>query len=942
MQRQPQSPLRGRDDEIAVLRGFLSKVSAGTGGTVIIEGSPGLGKTRLLEECAALAAGMSFRVGHGSADPGSLTDALGALYEALFEGDTPLADRSALSDLHASREYLFWHLQDVQALIEEAALDSPVLLCLDDLHWSAATFAVAMRQLLPRLASLPVAWAMTFRPGQGTHQVQTAKSSMIQSGTDLIRLGPVDRDAVAQIAQDVLGAEADDELLRKAERVQGNPFLLVEFFRGLKDDGLVAIKSGRASLVADRLPHRLSDSMRRRLASMSGASERVATVACGLGRRFTVHELVAMSDISIADLVSPINDLLQADIFAVEEDTLTFRHDLIREAVRRSLPGPVRRALDRQAADVLLARGALPTEVAVQLVESSEPGDQTAIEIILKAAQVLSSSDPDGAADLAERALGLAPINTLRGPLVACRVVCLFAAGRAEEGKRFADSALRRALPMEEEARVRFSIASMFDISAEVRAENARAGLALPALSTDLRASLLAALYHSLTSSGHTDEALEVEASAREAAYASTDPSSWLRFEVPEAGLRYREFNFQRALDVVNTALRRDYNGQEDARIRLAHIMRSSILAALDRFDEALDGLNECIAAAQQDRQHWALRTFETNKGDLTLQIGDLLEAGAALEGRYTIDDAHLVVGVLHAKAVVALGKLKIHLGDQLGALEQAEIAKVMLHSDVPHVRHSATWYLALLALSQGDLVGAHVWLCSHGIEGRLEVLPLFPHEVTDDVELIRIAAGIGDEELADHAMSLTQRRAEQNPSLLSCRAALSHCRGLWSESVDDLKDAARFYKKGPRPLGYASALEDLGKVLSHHGDDALAIEAFNEAFTVTVTAGASWDSARIRARLRRLGVRRGPSRAERPKTGLNSLTTTEAAVARLAAAGHTDKQIAEKLYISPHTAHTHLRHIFEKLGINSRVHLSRFVDTRTLGSLNSLGGTSG
>ena len=175
MQRQPQSPLRGRDDEIAVLRGFLSKVSAGTGGTVIIEGSPGLGKTRLLEESAALAAGMSFRVGHGSADPGSLTDALGALYEALFEGDTPLADRSALSDLHASREYLFWHLQDVQALIEEAALDSPVLLCLDDLHWSAATFAVAMRQLLPRLASLPVAWAMTFRPGQGTHQVQTAR-----------------------------------------------------------------------------------------------------------------------------------------------------------------------------------------------------------------------------------------------------------------------------------------------------------------------------------------------------------------------------------------------------------------------------------------------------------------------------------------------------------------------------------------------------------------------------------------------------------------------------------------------------------------------------------------------------------------------------------------------------------------------------------------------
>jgi DNA-binding CsgD family transcriptional regulator len=941
MKRHPQSALRGRDDEVAILRRFLAKVSAGTSAAVIIEGSPGLGKTRLLEECAALAAGMSFRIGHGSAEPGPLTEALGALYEALFEGDSPLASRSRLSDLHASPEYLFWHLQDVQAIIEEAALDSPLLLCLDDLHWSTATCAVAMRQLPPRLASLPVAWAMTFRPDQGLRQVQTAKSWMIESGTDLIRLGPVGREAVAQIAADVLGAEADEELLRKAERVQGNPFLLVEYFRGLQDDGLVAVDSGRASLVAERLPHRVSDSMRRRLASMSGASERVATFACGLGRRFTVHDLAAMTNISIADLMAPVNNLLQADIFAVEDDSLTFRHDLIREAVRRSLAGPVRRALDREAADVLLARGALPSEVAVQLVESAEPGDQTAIEIILKAAQVLGSSDPDGAADLAERALDLAPINTLRGPLVACRAICLFAAGRAEEGKRFADSALRRALPIEEEARVRFSIASMFDISPEIRAENARAGLALPALSAELRASLSAALYHSLTASGHIEEALEVEASAREAAYASAESVSWLRFEVPESGLRYREFNFQRAIDISNVAVRRDYGGQEDARVRLAHSMRSSILVALDRFDEALEGLDENIVAAQQDHQNWAVRILEMNKGKLKLQMGDLAEAGVFLEGQFTLDEAHLISGVLHAPAVVALGKLMIHLGNQLGAIEQAEIAKVMLHSDTAYVRRHAMWYLALLALSQGDLMGAHVWLCSQGNEERLEIFPLFPHEVTDDAELVRIAAAVGDEELAVHSISLTERRAEQNPSVLSCSAALSHSRGIWSESVDDLRVAAMLYKKGPRPLATASSLEDLGKILSHQGENAQAIEAFDEALTMTTAVGADWDSARIRARLRRLGVRRRSSRAERPKTGFNSLTATEAAVARLAAAGNTDKQIAEKLYISPHTAHTHLRHIFEKLGVNSRVHLSRLVDSRAPGFSSSPGGTS-
>jgi hypothetical protein len=151
--------------------------------------------------------------------------------------------------------------------------------------------------------------------------------------------------------------------------------------------------------------------------------------------------------------------------------------------------------VDRQAADVLLAHGALPVEVATQLVESAEPGDDVAIETALKAAQFLGASDPAAAAELAAKALGLTPIrHALRGPLVAQRVVSLFEAGLAEEGKRFADSALRLAMPAEEEARVRVGVASMFDLSPEVRAENARAGLALPSLSTDLRAGLWAAL----------------------------------------------------------------------------------------------------------------------------------------------------------------------------------------------------------------------------------------------------------------------------------------------------------------------------------------------------------------------------------------------------------------------------------------------------------------
>ena len=155
------------------------------------------------------------------------------------------------------------------------------------------------------------------------------------------------------------------------------------------------------------------------------------------------------------------------------------------------------------------------------------------------------------------------------------------------------------------------------------------------------------------------------------------------------------------------------------------------------------------------------------------------------------------------------------------------------------------------------------------------------------------------------------------NPTVASCAAAAAHVRGIWFESVQDLEKAAELYRDGPRPLAYASALEDLGRVrVAAGGDTALAIGSFDEALSIATRIGAEWDSARLRGRLRRLGVRRRLVGSERPKTGWASLTDPEINVATLAAEGRTNRQIAESLFISPHTVNMHLRHIFGKLGI--------------------------
>jgi hypothetical protein len=148
---------------------------------VLVEGRAGLGKTRLLDACASLASGMSFRVGRGMAEPGRSVVDLEALLDAMFDGQDPLVARHALSALHSSPEQTFWLLHDLQALLEEAALANPMLICLDDVQWAGSRFALAMRQLPQRLASLPVAWVMAFRPNQGPPAVVEAKQVLLDT-----------------------------------------------------------------------------------------------------------------------------------------------------------------------------------------------------------------------------------------------------------------------------------------------------------------------------------------------------------------------------------------------------------------------------------------------------------------------------------------------------------------------------------------------------------------------------------------------------------------------------------------------------------------------------------------------------------------------------------------------------------------------------------------
>jgi DNA-binding CsgD family transcriptional regulator len=344
----------------------------------------------------------------------------------------------------------------------------------------------------------------------------------------------------------------------------------------------------------------------------------------------------------------------------------------------------------------------------------------------------------------------------------------------------------------------------------------------------------------------------------------------------------------------------------------------------LDRLDEALQMSIANVAAAQRDRQGWALGLFEAGRGRQLLQMGRLSDAAAALEARFTPDVAAQVANVPDAAGIVALGRVALHTGDQPLRRRAREIAQLMLDQSAPGVRRHAAWLLALLAMAEGDAARAHRWLCALGEDERTSIVPLFPMDVADEARLVHIALAVQDHELGAVATLATQQRSRLNPTIRSIAAAAAHVSGLLHHSRQDLAEAVELYEGGARPLALALAVEDLGDASVASGPTQEGLDAYGRALELYTRAGAAWDAGRIRGHLRALGVRRRLVSAKRPERGWEAMTESELAVARLVADGLSNREVAERLFVSHHTVSSHLRHVFGKLDVNSRVELTR------------------
>ncbi len=170
----------------------------------------------------------------------------------------------------------------------------------------------------------------------------------------------------------------------------------------------------------------------------------------------------------------------------------------------------------------------------------------------------------------------------------------------------------------------------------------------------------------------------------------------------------------------------------------------------------------------------------------------------------------------------------------------------------------------------------------------------------------------------------MTGEGADLAPEVPSVQGAAARCRGLLAKDPDVMRGAVEYARRSSASSTTRWRLRWRALVLSQAGRTREAAASLHQAMALYEELDARAWAARTRAALRRLGVRpgtRGPRR--RPTSGWDSLTTSERDVALLVAEGLTNRQVANRLHISPHTVNTHLRRVFEKLDVSNRTELA-------------------
>jgi DNA-binding CsgD family transcriptional regulator len=841
-----------------------------------------------------------------------LFEGAAALSKPLFDptdpGQVPTRSDSAFSMFHG----LYW-------LLNNLTDDGPLAVVIDDLHWADVESLRFLNYLAPRLDGLPLAVFASARSGEEVSPDLVRLAAGPE--TTVLRPRPLSTGATVRLCERRLGAEVAPEFATACREVTGgNPFFIEALLREIDEQGLPP-DAREAARVREIGPQTVADAVLLHLSERPAATALVRAVAV-IGDGASLPEAGLLAELSPEEAAGAADILIAQGILRSAEG-LEFAHSIVREAVCAGIGAHERSQAHARAAPILAAAGASDERVAAQIVGAEPAGDPERVDLLRRvASDALCRGAPAAAVAWLSRALAEPPSDSAIGAV-------LLELGSAE---------LRIAAPEAVE-----HLAAAVELIDEPQSVATGARLLANALTWSGQSDRsIAALESAIAAVEPSDRELALHLEAELAAHAQ-EANRDARAPAARRLERFAELEGAtpgERLVLASLAFERARKSQTE-REAVAHIERALAggrlldeqgidvappvyvllvgLLATEALEVAGECLEHMLADARAEASIPALAFATEFRGWVSLRRGRLADAEedarTALELLTTMD-----VQLGRAFALALLIEVLIEQGE----VEEAERALRTggLGDDIPPglATNDLLEARGLLRLAQGKSREGLEDLIEFGRRDELwgGANPL-ASRWRSRAALALVAAGEGERarRLALDDLERARRWGAPSGIGVALRAVGLVERG--AASVGRLHEAVELLARSPAQLEHARALVDLGAALRRANRRAEARGWLQQGFELAMSCDASALAEHAQTELRAAG-----GRSSQPVgTGVEQLTVSERRVAELAAAGNSNPEIAQSLFVTRKTVETHLGRVYRKLGISGRDHLA-------------------
>ncbi len=915
----------GRESELAILHRFLDSIPTGSS-ALLLSGDPGIGKTTVWKEGLAGAQLRRYRTlscRPVEAETRLSYAALGDLLEPVLEEALPAVPepqsralevallRSPNSGARADQRAVSLA---VLGCLRSVASTSAVVVAIDDVQWMDLPSARVLQFVGRRLKDEPVGLMMAARGAHADDDPLGVVSAFAEDRVHAVRIGPLSQDAIERVLRDKVGEGFPrTTLLSLHEMSGGNPFFAQEI-------GLALLRRGGEVAAGERLPipDRLQELIEDRLEGLPAGTIEALEVVSALSAPTQDAIAAAIAPAAVAERLGP---AMENSVAEAVGDRLRFTHPLLASAVYQKIPQARRRELHARLATIVHD----PEERARHLALSVEGPDVAVAGALEEAASLAGSRGaPQSAAELWEMARRATPKD--RDEDLVRRThqagVAHFECGDTSLARSVLEQAVDLSMAGPARARVLLDLGMGIAEAEGWRGAWAVFEAARGEAGDDLalRALIEQNLGYAWLFRGDLAASERHARAALELAEELQDPRV-----MAEAFQAYPfvEFLLGRGVDQElldrGIALEGHMEGEFKSHVLRASFVVAQLLKFTDRLEEARRTFTELLGDAvahgvtgpiPQIRYH--LAELESRAGNWDAAMEHARESRASAQ--------RIGMGAMSSEGHFAVGLVEAHLGRvdpaRLAAHEGLRVAEAAgeILLLIPNLS-----VLGFLELSLGNFAEADAYL-SRAVEleqamGVRE--PGYFRIVPDEVEALVALGQLDEAEALLTPFEDAGRRLDRAWAMATgarCRALVLAAKGDLQGASDAADEAVRHHDRLPLPFELGRTLLVSGTVQRRAKRKREARDTLTQALEIFEGLGAAAWSERTRAELARIGGRAASS---------VDLTPSEARVAELVAAGSTNREAADALFVSVHTVEANLKRIYRKLGIRSRTELA-------------------